>query len=436
MKFEKIFYALVSTLVIAVFFFLTYRSNYSFDNSHSSKVKHIYFVDHISSAHRKVIDIFNKRNEGRIYVEAIHLSFEKFSTNERKELLTRFLRTKNDRIDIFSVDQIWVPRFAKWAVPLNYYFPPSVLNQISPAPLQTCFVKDTLVAMPLYFDIASTFVNKNVFNELPNGMQLLKKLEHGITWEELTAISNEVKNRNNFYIFQADDYEGLICLYAEMLESLRAPMVVKGKLNLLTKEALKALQLLVDYTNTLNLSPKEVLQFRENASYRYFIKSNGLFLRGWPSLLKNKEIISDSIAQSGKYILAPTPYFRNGKPASIFGGWNLMLSKYSEHQKESIEFINWLISEEAQKIMFEEGFFLPVNKAVFLDTEFTARYKELGTIASFLPLGVHRPFLEHYPIISDVLSFYLHKAIKGEISPADALSKATRQIESGSILLK
>jgi multiple sugar transport system substrate-binding protein len=30
--------------------------------------------------------------------------FQKFSTNERKELLTRSLRSKSDRIDIFSVD--------------------------------------------------------------------------------------------------------------------------------------------------------------------------------------------------------------------------------------------------------------------------------------------------------------------------------------------
>jgi multiple sugar transport system substrate-binding protein len=82
----------------------------------------IHYVSHISDAHQKVIDRFNKKYEGRIQIESINLPFEKFSTNERKELLARYLRSKSDRIDVFTVDQIWIPRFTKWSLSLDNYF--------------------------------------------------------------------------------------------------------------------------------------------------------------------------------------------------------------------------------------------------------------------------------------------------------------------------
>ena len=107
MNIEKIFYIILSTILVTVFILFTFIfSPNQFNSEQPSKQKTIYFVDHISSAHQKVIDLFNEKNKGSIKVETINLSFEKFSTNERKELLARYLRSKNNRIDIFSVDQI------------------------------------------------------------------------------------------------------------------------------------------------------------------------------------------------------------------------------------------------------------------------------------------------------------------------------------------
>jgi multiple sugar transport system substrate-binding protein len=84
MNIEKIFYIILSTVLVTIFILFTFifsPSEYSSNNP--SKQKTIYFVDHISSAHQKVIDLFNERNKGLIKVETINLSFEKFSTNER-----------------------------------------------------------------------------------------------------------------------------------------------------------------------------------------------------------------------------------------------------------------------------------------------------------------------------------------------------------------
>ncbi len=75
--------------------------------------------------------ILTKNYKGKIKVEAINLPFIKFSTNERKELLTRSLRSKSDKLDVFTIDLIWSSRFAKWAEPLDKYITPEDTLKIS-----------------------------------------------------------------------------------------------------------------------------------------------------------------------------------------------------------------------------------------------------------------------------------------------------------------
>ena len=81
----------------------------------------IYFADNISVAHEALIKRFNEIYRGEIEVIPVNLPFSKFSTNERKELLVRSLRSKSDLIDVLAVDLIWVPRFAKWCEPLDIH---------------------------------------------------------------------------------------------------------------------------------------------------------------------------------------------------------------------------------------------------------------------------------------------------------------------------
>ncbi len=50
--------------------------------------------------------------------------------------------------------------------------------------------------------------------------------------------------------------------------------------------------------------------------------------------------------------------------------------------------------------------------------------------------GVHRPLMEDYTRISDIISHYVNKAIKREVSVNKALTEATDLINSNKILLK
>lgn len=438
MNIEKIFYIIISTVLVTVFILFTFIfSPNGFNSGDSSKQKTIYFVDHISSAHQKVIDLFNEKNKGLIKVETINLSFEKFSTNERKELLARYLRSKNNRIDIFSVDQIWVPRFARWGVPLHKYIDSSEINSIIPNALETCYYKDTLVAIPLYIDIALMLYRDDLLKRFSDYDKIKKSINHSITWEEFIKLSRRFNiNSNPFYIFQADDYEGLICSFTELMSNQNKAFVEKnGKVNLNSPEGKKSLQLLVDLVNNYNASPKSVTYLKENESYRIFGKNNGVFLRSWSSMIDDENEFIDAKIKSNLR-MAPMPHFAGTKPNSVYGGWNLMVSKYSERIPEVIKFVKFLLSEESQKIMFEEGGYLPTIKSVYNDEDFMQKHTELKYFKKLYETGIHRPFIESYTNVSDILSFYLNKAIKEELSVEDALNEATKKINDKAILVK
>jgi multiple sugar transport system substrate-binding protein len=438
MNVEKIFYIILSTVLVTVFVLFTFIFSPSgFNSSSSSKQKTIYYVDHISSAHQKVIDLFNEKYKGSIKVETINLSFDKFSTNERKELLARYLRSKNNRIDVFSVDQIWVPRFARWCVPLNDFIDSSVVNSIIPNALRTCYYRDSLVAVPLYIDISLMFYRDDLLRKFPDYSDLVKTISKSITWEQFIELSKRFKSQQNpFYIFQADDYEGLICSFTELMANQNNPVVDKDN-NLLidTPEGEKSLQLLVDLVNQFDVSPKNVAYLKENESFRLFAKNNGVFIRSWSSMIDDdNEYLSDETRANLR--MAPMPHLEGTERGSIYGGWNLMISKFSDRIPEVIKFIKFLLSEESQKIMYSEGGYLPINKNVYADSEFVTRNPRLKFYQALYKTGVHRPFLENYTNVSDILSFYINKAIKKEISVKNALKEATAKINNKSILVK
>lgn len=431
---EKLYYIVISTAIILVFtFFVFISSLFGPSDLDNNSVKKIYYVDSISPAHRRVIELFNQRYKGQIEVEAVDLPFDKFSTNERKELLVRYLRSKSGRIDVFAVDLIWVPRFARWAVSLEEYTSGNQKDHLLQYSLNSCYYDGRLIATPLYIDIAQMYYRDDALKQLPDYAEIQKKIDSSISWEDFIALHQRLsKTGNPFFIYQADDFEGLICIFAELMESLSCPMVKNGKLQLHTPQAHRALQLLVDLVNKYSMSPSDIVRFKEDPSYSYFLRKNGVFLRGWSGLL-DKPYVKEF---KPNLRLAPVPHFRGYPPRAVFGGWNLMVSAFSTKIPEAVMFINFFQSVEAQKIMLEEGGYIPVNTKVYSDKQYVKNHPILKFNEKLLSTGFHRPFLENYTNISDKLSYYLNQAIRNKMPVSEALSRAEEAIEAKRIFMK
>ena len=126
----------------------------------------------------------------------------------------------------------------------------------------------------------------------------------------------------------------------------------------------------------------------------------------------------------------PLPHFVGYKPAAITGGWNLMISKYSKRKPEALEFVKFLMSGEAQKIMYEYGGYLPTNNQIYEDSLYLVKYPDLQYYKKYFRIGVHRPYMVQYTKLSDIISHFINLAIKKDLTVDDALRQASRLIEN------
>jgi multiple sugar transport system substrate-binding protein len=395
----------------------------------SSTEKYIYYVDNISHTHQLLIDRFNEKYRGKIQVIPVNLPFEKFTTNERKQLLAKSLRSKSDKIDVFAIDLIWGARFARWAEPLNGFFDIHERKNWIGSASEACFFDKTLIAAPFYIDIGLMYYRKDLIEHLPDSHDILQKIQNGITWDDFIQIGLQHPKLRPYYLYSAKNFEGLICSFMELLLAQHPDYFHRDTLRFDTPAAENALQLLVDLVHQYHLTPTEIGNFDEMQCYQYALEKDVPFFRGWPGITHHYKEVRHT--EKLKYLaIASLPRWRNTKPMSVFGGWNLMVSRFSTKKREAVTFIKYLLEPENQRFLYENGGYLPVNKLLYSDSTFLDQNPEFMAYSQLLQHGIHRPFLVNYTKISDILSAYLRKAIIGELSVKDALRKASDDLSS------
>ena len=397
-------------------------------SSQPNQVKRVFFVDNISNAHQLMVNRFNEIFAGQIEVVPISLPFEKFTTNERKELLTRTLRGMGGRIDVFAVDQIWVPRFAKWAEPLDSYFSNREMAELLPQVVKTTNYQGDLVGIPLYLDVGVLYYRRDLIQQLPENESIIEQLNESISWLQLAEIRDQYFPGQPVYLFQGDDYEGLICNFLEVLGGNGGRLDLEQPTGLLTAEAAASLNLLRQFIYESGISPEEVIHFNENETYLYALQHDIPFFRAWPTQRGNSPIPDELRWKVDQLAFAPIPHFPGKESKTIFGGWNLMLSKTSQMKPEAIEFIKFASSIEAQRILYSSGGLLPVLKVFYSDEEFLSAHPDLGFLKGIIATGVHRPRHPDYTKISDLLSFQISQALQNNVTTETALSRAAENI--------
>ncbi|MCA9731196.1 MAG: extracellular solute-binding protein [Deferribacteres bacterium] len=428
--------SLLTTCIALVAYFFPPAGN-ELENEPDQLVK-IYYADNISPAHREIIDAFNAEHAGKIEVVTIDLPFSKFSTNERKELLARALRSKSSRLDVFAVDLIWVPRFARWAEPLDEFLETNLQIDFLNYALQSCYFEDKLVALPLYLDIGLMYYQQDVLqSQFPNWKGLEPKLKKSITWEELIKMGiNREKKDDNFYLFPGDNFEGLVCTFMELVLSQDPKFFEHSPVQLNAPESRKALQLLVDLVHTYHLTPEKITDYDGYKVDQHALRNNGVFWRSWPGLAVQVQH-SQALQARLKFLrIGAIPHFEGSKPVSVFGGWNLMVSRHSENKKEAMQFIKYLLQRESQLALYKKGGYLPILKNIYMDKELVGKNSELSYYHELLKKGIHRPYRVDYTKWSDVISYYAHQALKKEMTVEQALQTATERINSKKVLVR
>lgn len=424
----------ISIVSIIIFIYLPFQISLFPENP----IRKLYYIDNISDAHLTIIKKFNEKYKNEIEVVPVNLPFYHFTTNDRKEILTRSLRSRSDGIDIFAVDLIWISRFAKWGYPMNNRFDEKTLNKINETALKACYHYNSLVAFPLFLDLGVLYYRKDLIKNLPDGEEIEQKIQNSLTWGEFISLGKRFQaSPNPYYVFTGSNFEGLMCCFHEMLSNEESENIFnKDNINVNVEPAKRALNMLVDFIHTYKFSPFKVTSFDEYNSYIYANTNNAVFLRGWIGYHKQyRSFLKDSSASLNMEI-APLPHFRGNSTSSVFGGWSLMISKFSNRKEEALKFINFMFEKENQKILYEVGGYLPINLEVYNDSIYLNKHKELAQIQKLLSWGKHRPVLDNYTRLSEIMSRYIHKALQKDITVEEALNSATLQIKNEKVVIK
>jgi ABC-type glycerol-3-phosphate transport system substrate-binding protein len=426
----------ISMAIVAIFLFLFVPVENNI--SEPFKPRQIYYVDNISAAHQELIAGFNRKFKGKYELIGIDLPFSKFSTNERKEILTRSLRGHSSQIDVFAIDLIWGSKFVKYAEPLGSRFLKSELDQLNPESLVSCFDNSQLVAIPLYLDIGFLYYRKDLLNYSPSAENLVDKLSSGLTWPEfLQLLSAHKINQAPVFLFAAKNFEGMLCLFYELVgENELKRMFAQPQVRLTSPQAEEALDLMKAMIYKDRYTPVSVTRRDEYKIYRQSLSENAVFFRGWPGLLTQHQHLFNDSVRTTLIGAAPLPHVPGEKRAGVYGGWNLMISRFSKNKEGAVEFLRYAMERENQKMMYLRGGYLPANKKVLEDKDFMATQPELSNYQVIMANGIHRPYREDYTRISDVLSFYLHQALINEMSAGQALHKAEQDINTNQPVIR
>ena len=421
---------------VAVFLIFTFIPSRFFSGSEKEITK-LYFADNISPAHQEIISRFNQKYAGEIEVVPIHLPFDRFTTNERKELLARSLRSQNSRIDVFSVDIIWVPRFTRWALPLNEFMGNGQLSDILlEEAMFTAYYDSVLVSIPFYIDVGLMYYRRDIVRSWPNGDAIEQRIRKSITWDELKAYRDRFAPGKPFYVFQGDQYEGVVCQFVELVGNYGERIYERNQLELNTPVSVQSLDMLVDMIYKDNLIPPDVTAFRERGSYEYALKHDIPFFRGWPGLDQQIEGYGPDSVKVRHLRVAPLPHIQGQQSVGTFGGWNLMVSRHTTKQDAALKFVKFAISRESQELLINRGHYYPVNREFYIRDKFKEQYPNLEYFRYLLSIGVHRPWLKNYTEISEVLSYYLNQALRRQLTPAEALKKAEQTIDSKRVFIR
>lgn len=417
-------------IIISSIFFLTIP--YQFNLIKEDSLKKVYYVDNISDAHQTIIDKFNIKYKGEIEVIPVNLPFNKFTTNDRKAILTRSLRNRSDGIDIFAVDLIWIPRFSKWSYPLEKDIDQGIISRFNDIAIEACYQDESLLAFPLFLDMGVLYYRKDLINQFEDGAELEDKIKKSLTWNQFIELGKRFENSPSpYYIFPGGNFEGMLCTYHEMLSIDAGNKIFYNQpYNLLTDQSQRALNQMVNFIYKYKFSPVEVTNFDGFSAYMYGYNHDAVFLRGWIGFHKHyREFLTDT-SKITNMRLAPLPHFEGNNSSSVFGGWSLMISKFSNQKEEALKFIRFLFEKENQIILYEKGGYLPVNTEVYSDSSFMQKHSELENLMEIMAWAKHRPLLSNYTSLSEIITNNFHKALRGEVNVNNALIQANQEINN------
>ncbi len=347
------------------------------------------------------------------------------ATDEQHQFYVINLGGGSKEFDVFSLDVIWGPEFAKlgWLSDLTSILPPERRKEFFKGPVDAVTYKGKIYAVPWYIDAGVLYYRKDLLNRYG--------FNPPETWDELVRIAKYITEKDSNihgFVWQGKQYEGLVCNALEYIWSFGGDVLKDGKVLINSPQNIKAMTFMRDLVHKHRVSPESVTNAAEEEARIIFGKGNAVFMRNWPYAwnIYNR---SDSTLK-GKVGVTTLPHIKGSDPASTLGGWQLGINRFSRHPEEAKKFIEFFTSKRSQKTISKTIGFKPTIKSLYKDGELKASQPFITELYDVFEKARPRPVSPFYASISQVLQEEFSAVLNRIKEPEDAMKSAEEKIKS------
>lgn len=351
------------------------------------------------------------------------------STTERLALYQQLLAAGAADIDVLQIDVIWPGILAPHLLDLGPHTD-GAEDAHFPAIVQNNTVTGRLVALPWFTDAGVLYFRRDLLEKYGD--------EVPATWAELTQTARRIQaaeraagqDRLWGFVWQGRAYEGLTCDALEWVASYGGGTIVdgEGRVTIDNPAAAAALTRAASWVGTI--SPPGVLNYGEEEARGVFQSGNAVFMRNWPyawALAQN-----DDSPIKGLVGVATLPAGPGGQSAATLGGWQLAVSKYSEHPELAADLVMFLTGAEEQKRRAIAGAYNPTIAALYEDPDVLAANPFFGTLYDTFVTATPRPSSitgERYNQVSKEFWSATFAVLAGKRSAEDSLAALDQRLE-------
>ena len=360
---------------------------------------------------------------------------------DRLGLYLQFLPAESDDIDLIDFDVVWsgmlAPHLLDLAphlLDLAPHLSAAERGQYFAVYLENNSVEDALVGLPQMGDIGLLYYRTDLLEKYG----YVGPPETWLELEEMAAVIQEGERAENAgfwgYVWQGNVYEGLTVNALEWQASMGAELLVDadGRLAVDDGETARALDRAAAWVG--RISPPEVTVFQEEDARAMFQNGNAAFMRNWPYAYGLGQAEDSPIRDRFEVTRMPRGEGEAGRHASVVGGQQIGVSRYSRYKDAAADAALCLAGEAAQRQRALTDGTPPAIAGLYEDTEVQARIGAAAQIAeSLAEHAVARPAARtgaHYTEISLIYFIEVNGVLTGEQDGASAVARIGEQVKA------
>lgn len=323
--------------------------------------------------------------------------------------------------DVFQIDVIWPGDLAEHFVDLNEYGAADIVGDHFPAIVENNTVDGALIGIPWFTDAGLLYYRTD----------LLEKYGYDgppATWADLEEMAATIQagerdeGNQDFwgFVWQGNSYEGLTCDALEWVKSNDGGTIISPDkvITINNPQAIEIVDMAAGWVGTI--SPEGVTGFGEEDARGVWQAGNAAFMRNWPYAYSLGMAEDSPIA--GLFDVSPLPAGDSGSGAATLGGWQLAVSRYSEHPAEAADLAFYLASYDEQKIRAIQGSFNPTIMSLYEDAEVLEATPFFGSLYDVFINAVARPSTATAPNYAQTSEIFYEGVYSVLIGDSDAQS--------------